>query len=81
MPGIIGAIISAIAIAAYSSDPLNNSTQESYLKFYSETFNGRSFYQQGGIQIAGTFISLGIGIGFGVIAGLIINIFYTDYKD
>ncbi len=47
---------------------------------------GRTFYQQGGCQIAAIFISMGIGIGFGVIAGFLMRLVYAFkpsefYKD
>jgi hypothetical protein len=35
------------------------------------------YYKQGGLQIAGTFISMGIGIVFGILAAIIIRIFYA----
>jgi hypothetical protein len=34
--------------------------------------------RQGGLQIAGTFASVGIAIGCGIIAGLIGRMFYTE---
>ena len=81
IPGILGGIFSAIAIAAYSSDAIKNPTQSSYLPFYpiqgtELNIHGRNFYQQGGCQIAAIFISMGIGIGFGIIAGFLIRIVY-----
>lgn len=82
IPGLLGGIISAIAVAVYASDPLTNATQISYLPFYPQSNSdvnsyGRTFYEQGGIQIAGTFISMGIGIGFGLVAGLLMKLFYV----
>ena len=80
IPGIVGGLVSAAVIASYNSDPLNNSEQISFLGFYANPFNGRSFIAQGAIQVAGTFISLGISIVFGVIAGLAMTLFYKQYK-
>jgi ammonium transporter Rh len=82
MPGILGGIFSAIAIASYSSDPLTDTTQISYLPFYPNPFtqrnaHGRTFLDQGGCQIAAIFISMGIGIVFGIIAGLLMKIVYV----
>jgi ammonium transporter Rh len=79
LPGILGGLISAIAIAVYTSDPLSNSEQTSYLSFYSNPFNNRTFGEQGAIQVAGTAVSLGMGLAFGIGAGLIISLFYTTY--
>jgi ammonia channel protein AmtB len=77
IPGFLGGLFSAIAIAAYSSDPITNSTQSSLLPFYSSPYANRTFYQQGGIQVAGTVISLVLGIVFGFIAGQIIKLVYV----
>ena len=81
IPGILGGVFSAIAIAAYTSQPITDTTQASYLPFYpvpgtNLNIHGRTFYQQGGIQIAAIFISMGIGIGFGIIAGFLITTVY-----
>jgi hypothetical protein len=73
MPGVLGGIFSAIAIASYASFPLTDSTQISLLNFYSNPIYNRSFYQQGGFQIAGLFTSVGMGISFGLIAGLLMR--------
>ena len=81
IPGILGGIFSAIAIASYTSQPITDTTQASYLPFYpvpgtNLNIHGRTFYQQGGIQIAAIFISMGIAIGFGIIAGFLITRVY-----
>lgn len=86
IPGIMGGIFSAIIIAAYSSDAINDPTQASYLPFYPApgtnlNSHGRTFYQQGGCQIAAIFISMGIAIGFGTIAGVLIRAFYQLKPD
>jgi hypothetical protein len=78
----LGGIFSAIAIASYASDPLTDPAQTSYLPFYpvagtNLNAHGRTFYQQGGIQIASIFISMGIGIGFGILAGFLMRCFYV----
>ena len=49
------------------------------LSFASSTFQGRTFNAQAGIQIAGTFVSLGIGIITGLIIGGILYVIY-QYK-
>lgn len=73
MPGFLGGIFSAIAVSAYASSPLTDPVQISLLTFYNSPYNGRSFYTQGGFQIAGTFLSLALGIIFGLIAGVIVR--------
>ena len=74
--------MSAIAIAVYTSDPLTNPLQIQKLPFYPQNgtntnLYGRTFYSQGGIQMAGTFIAMGMGIGFGIVAGLLMRISYS----
>jgi len=84
MPGVLGGIFSAIAIASFASDPLTDTTQMSYLPFYPTSgganglnVHGRTFYQQGGCQIAAIFTSMGIGIAFGIIAGFLMRMVYV----
>lgn len=74
LPGFFGGIISAIVVAAYTTDPLYNDDQKNYLPFYN---NDRSFFLQGGNQIAGLFISIGIAIVTGIIAGLLMRMVYV----
>ena len=81
IPGVLGGIFSAIAIAAYSSDPITNTSLASYLPFYPAygsnlNEHGRTFYEQGACQIAAIFISMGIAIGFGIIASLLVRLVY-----
>jgi len=82
MPGILDGVFSAIAIASYGSAPLTDTNQISYLSFYPQlnsnvNLYGRTFYQQGGYQIAAIFISMGIGIIFGIAAGYMMKIIYA----
>ena len=82
IPGVLGGIFSAIAIASYSTDPLTDTTQIGYLSFYPQSpsnlnIYGRTFYEQGGCQIAAIFISMGLGIAFGVAAGFFMRILYA----
>ena len=77
IPGVLGGIFSAIAIASYESDPLTNATQKGALGFYSIVTANGSFYRQGGLQIAGILISMGIGIAFGILAGFLIRFVYV----
>jgi hypothetical protein len=82
MPGIFGGIFSAIAFASYNSDPITDPNVIQYLSAYPNPTTGlnqfgRTLFGQGGCQIAATFISLGIGIIAGAIAGLIIRLFYS----
>jgi len=49
------------------------------LTFYANPFRGRTFVEQGAIQVAGTGILLGMGLLFGAIAGFVMSFFYTTY--
>lgn len=73
IPGIIGGITSGIVIGGYSRGVGIFSAYEQYLDV---TEGDRSFIRQGGLQVGATFISLGIAVVFGVLAGLIIRCFY-----
>ncbi len=55
---------------------MTNVTQITSLPFYLVDTTTRTFYQQGGLQIAGIFISMGIAISFGIVAGFIIRTIY-----
>jgi ammonium transporter Rh len=80
IPGLIGGIVSAIAVASYASDPVEDGTAIAGLPFYNAngiSDSGRTFYEQGGSQIAGTFVSLGLGIFFGCIAGFLMRCVYV----
>ena len=76
---MLGGLISGVAVAVYNSDPLENPEQEGYLGFYSSPYNGRTFIEQGAIQVAGTAVSLGMGLVLGLLAGLLMSLFYTTY--
>lgn len=76
IPGLLGGIWSAIILWWYN---IGYDT-ELASKFANSHFNipnDRTVARQGAFQIAGTFISLGMAIGFGVIGGWLSRIFYT----
>lgn len=75
IPGVLGGILSAIVIASYQSAPLSQAGMDN-LNFYSQISDERTLTDQAGIQIAGTFISVGIGILFGLVAGLVLGCIY-----
>jgi hypothetical protein len=37
-----------------------------------------TYLHQGGLQLAATFVSVGLGIAFGIAAGFILNLFYNE---
>lgn len=78
LPGIVGGIFSAIIIASYQNgfDP-KVSAAFSRLNNPFTNVHG-TFLKQGGLQIAGTFTSLGFGLLFGVLTGLILRRFYNE---
>jgi ammonium transporter Rh len=81
IPGALGGIISAIVMASYNSgfdptiaaafSPENNPV----------TTHQGTFLNQGGLQLAGTFVSVGFGLAFGILAGYIVNMFYNEKSD
>ena len=74
IPGLMGGLISAMVIASYQTWP---GLDEAYLKYLTVVYEGRTFSGQAGIQVAATFMSIGIGIVFGLLAGAII---FTVYR-
>jgi ammonium transporter Rh len=70
MPGIIGGLSSAVFVAAYNSTSLDIAGGNPL-----DFVNGE-YLRQGGLQVAGTFISLGMGLLTGAIAGLVIYPMY-----
>ena len=76
IPGLLGGIWSAIIIAFYNTgyDPAVAAQYSTGKLLNIQT----DFMRQGGLQIAGTLTSLGMGIGFGVIAGLVGRCFYNE---
>lgn len=75
IPGIFGGIWSAIIIAFYNTGYDSEAASNYGMKGVFNNSRG-SFLNQGGLQVAGTFISVGMGIAFGVIAGYVISLFY-----
>lgn len=73
--GILGGIVSAIVLASYQVSPL----AEEYVPlvpFHPNPIPERDYADQAGIQIASTFISVGMGLITGIIAGLVL---YRSY--
>lgn len=71
MPGLIGGLSSAVFVAAYNSTSLNIAGGNPL------DFADDNYLRQGGIQVAATFVSLGIGLTTGAVAGLLIYPFYS----
>lgn len=65
LPGVLGGLASAIYAAAMTEDHLGTSV-ESY-------FFGRGPYKQGGIQVASTFISVGVALFGGIVTGCLLK--------
>lgn len=75
IPGLLGGILSSIAIAAYQSSPMDIGLGFG-LPFYSDPVKGRTLNQQAWWQILGTVTSLGIAILSGMIAGYLMSVSY-----
>lgn len=77
IPGVLGGLISAIICAIYAyPSTLSGFTLTSAEYPYLEVLQATP-YKQGGLQVAGTFTSIGIGLVTGMISGLIIRSFYS----
>ncbi len=75
IPGLLGGILSSIAIAAYQSSPMDSGIGAN-LPFASSTTLHRSYNIQAWWQILGTISSLGIGLLSGMFAGYLISLSY-----
>jgi ammonium transporter Rh len=73
IPGLFGGFVSAVVVASYQSYPGFDPDYSPLMQVVAE---GRSFSGQAGIQVAATFMSMGIGIIFGLLAGAVIYRFY-----
>lgn len=76
IPGLLGGIFSAIIVAAYNSGyDLTIAALYGPTNIFAVT---QDFIKQGGLQIVGTLTSMGLGISFGMITGLILSHFYSE---
>ncbi len=75
IPGLLGGILSSIAIAAYQSSPMDIGLGFS-LPFVADPVKDRSLNQQAWWQILGTITSWGIGILSGMLAGYLMSLSY-----
>jgi hypothetical protein len=64
-------------IASYQTSPGLDFKYQQYVNF---TPMNRSFSGQAGIQVAGSFVSLGISIVTGILAGVLLYFLY-DFKN
>lgn len=71
--GIVGGWISAMVVASYQTSP---GMPEEYQTLVNVRYADRTYSQQAGIQVAATFVAIGIGLAFGIAAALFISIFY-----
>lgn len=78
IPGLLGGFWSAIVLGWYNGVHYDSDLANKYATPPFGIPNNRSISKQSGLQVAGTFISLGIGIGFGIIGGLISSCFYNE---
>ncbi len=75
IPGLLGGILSSIAIAAYQSSSMDSSIGAN-LPFFAASYKNRTLNEQAWWQILGTITSLGIGLSSGAFAGWLISFKY-----
>lgn len=76
MPGLFGGLVSAVVMASYNSVAL-----APLIGGNTVDFEGVNYLKQGGLQVAGTFISLGIGAVTGAIAAFLMSLVYKMRND
>jgi hypothetical protein len=73
---VIGSLISAVIVAGYAHDTYDPIVADP--KIFPDLISIlKDPYRQGGIQVAGTFIAMGIAIVCGVVSGTIIKCTYN----
>jgi len=75
IPGILGGLYSAIIVAFYGWGYDHDIASQYGPSNIFQSVHG-TFSHQAWLQVAGTFVSVGLGIVFGLIAGKIIGFFY-----
>ena len=81
VPGLYGGIWSGIVMAFYNTGFDQNIANRYANPPFGLPDPSIGFVRQGGLQIAGTFCSLGMAIGFGLIGGFITRCFYTEKNE
>lgn len=76
IPGLLGGILSSIAIAAYQSSTMDQSIGVN-MPFFASPYKDRTLNEQAWWQILGTITSLGIGLLSGAFAGLLMSFSYN----
>lgn len=77
IPGLFGGIISAIVAASFyypsavDAYPMTSADFPEYDALVSTPF------KQGGLQVAGTFVSIGMGIATSIICGIFLRFVYS----
>jgi ammonium transporter Rh len=77
LPGLIGGILSAVVVATYKYTANWDPTAITSGNFPEISIITADPYKQGALQIAGTFVSMGLGITFGIIAGFFMKCIYS----
>ena len=76
VPGVLGAIVSAIGAAAYNSSNTIDLGGVTSTEFPALDTLTTTPWKQGGLQIAALFCSVGIAIVVNIISGIVIRCFY-----
>jgi hypothetical protein len=77
VPGLIGGFVSAVTAAVYKWPSTLDAYTPDVSNFPQLPTLLATPYKQGGLQIAITFTSLGIGIGTAIITGFVLKLVYS----
>jgi hypothetical protein len=77
MPGMIGGLVSAVVAAVYKWPSTIDAFTPTSAVFPQIGTLLSSPYKQGGLQVAITFCSLGIGIVTAIVTGVVLKCFYS----
>ena len=81
VPGFLGGLLSAIIIASYRAPGINERFENTLPWSQKVNVYNRTYVAQAGAQVAGTFLSAGIAILTGILAGIILLCVYEHQSD
>jgi ammonium transporter Rh len=80
IPGFLGGIVSAVVAAVYTYPSTVDAYTPTLAEFPQIDMLINHPYKQGGLQIATTFCSLGIGIVTAIVTGIVLKLFVYNFS-